>query len=146
MFDFCNQFLQTRDELTSATADLLGRLADRNVWYAEVRFCPSLHTLEGMTEDQAVQAVIDGVRAKSEVIAAGVILCALRSKGAEHGVAVARLAKKHLQVPTRSIGHCWSASIHINYDMTKLFVSVSSVLQVSSILRHSTIHSEIRNI
>ena len=146
MFDFCNQFLQTRDELTSATADLLGRLADSNVWYAEVRFCPSLHTLEGMTEDQAVQAVIDGVRAKSEVIAAGVILCALRSKGAEHGVAVARLAKKHLQVPTRSIGHCWSASIHINYDMTKLFVSVSSVLQVSSILRHSTIHSEIRNI
>ena len=98
MFDFCNQFLQTRDELTSATADLLGRLADRNVWYAEVRFCPSLHTLEGLTEDQAVQAVIDGVRAKSEVIVAGVILCALRSKGAQHGVAVARLAKKHLQV------------------------------------------------
>ena len=37
MFDWCNQFLQTRAELTEATRDLLHRLAEDGVVYAEVR-------------------------------------------------------------------------------------------------------------
>ena len=62
VFDFCNQFLQTREELTEATLDLLIRLADDGVIYAEVRFCPELHTLEGLTREQAVEAVTAGFR------------------------------------------------------------------------------------
>ena len=62
MFDFCNQFLQTSQELTEATLDLLTRLAEDGVIYAEVRFCPDLHTLEGLTREQAVEAVIAGFR------------------------------------------------------------------------------------
>ena len=50
MFDFCNQFLQTSAELREATLDLLDRLAEENVVYAEIRFCPDLHTSEGLTQ------------------------------------------------------------------------------------------------
>ena len=32
--------------------DLLARLNGEGVVYAEVRLCPSLHTLEGLTEQQ----------------------------------------------------------------------------------------------
>ena len=32
--------------------DLLGRLSGEGVVYAEVRLCPALHTLEGLTEQQ----------------------------------------------------------------------------------------------
>ena len=32
--------------------DLLGRLNGEGVVYAEVRLCPALHTLEGLTEQQ----------------------------------------------------------------------------------------------
>ena len=37
VFDFCNQFLQTELELREATADLLSRLAQDGVVYAEIR-------------------------------------------------------------------------------------------------------------
>ena len=37
VFDFCNQFLQTSQELTEATLDLLTRLAVDGVVYAEIR-------------------------------------------------------------------------------------------------------------
>ena len=101
MFDFCNKFLQTKEELSDATSDLLIRLTKENVWYAEVRFCPTLHTMEGLTEDQAVQAVLEGMRKHSGErgkIVAGIIICALRSKELQHGLEMVKLAKKYMQV------------------------------------------------
>ena len=96
VFDFCNQFLQTELELREATLDLLERLAKDGVIYAEIRFCPSLHTMEGLTEDQVVRAVIEGFNSQNAVMG-GVILTALRSKEASHGLKIARLAGKFLQ-------------------------------------------------
>ena len=60
IFDFCNQFLQTEDQLSTATLDLAQRLADKNVIYSEIRFCPSLHTQKDLNAEQALQAVIKG--------------------------------------------------------------------------------------
>ena len=60
IFDFCNQFLQTEDQLSTATLDLAQRLADKNVIYSEIRFCPSLHTQKDLNSEQALQAVIKG--------------------------------------------------------------------------------------
>ena len=37
VFDWCNQFLQTATELREATSDLLHRLAEDGVVYAEIR-------------------------------------------------------------------------------------------------------------
>ena len=53
-------FLQTEDELVEATSDLLRRLRNENVVYAEIRFCPELHTNESLTSEEAVQAVLRG--------------------------------------------------------------------------------------
>ena len=60
IFDFCNQFLQTKRQIEEAVIDLCERLSRGNVIYAEIRFCPSLHTKEGLTVDEAVQASIAG--------------------------------------------------------------------------------------
>ena len=95
-FDFCNQFLQMSEELTAATTDLLSRLANENVHYAEIRFCPALHILEGLTSAQAVEAVILGYRSQ-EAVLGGVIICALRSKTEDHGIEMAKLAGNYLQ-------------------------------------------------
>lgn len=91
VFDWCNQFLQTTAELRDGTADLLARLGKEGVVYAEIRFCPALHTLEGLTEEQVVRAVLEGVGGQEEVVA-GLVLAALRSRGEQHGVDTARLA------------------------------------------------------
>ena len=60
IFDFCNQFLQTDEQLKSATQDLCQRLLKKNVIYAEIRFCPELHTEKGLSADQALKSVIEG--------------------------------------------------------------------------------------
>eukprot|EP00090_Calanus_glacialis_P013354 TRINITY_DN21991_c0_g1_i1.p1 TRINITY_DN21991_c0_g1~~TRINITY_DN21991_c0_g1_i1.p1 ORF type:complete len:375 (-),score=92.69 TRINITY_DN21991_c0_g1_i1:75-1199(-) len=96
VFDFCNQFLQTELELREGTADLLARLWEDGVVYAEIRFCPELHTNEGLSEEQVVEAVIAGFRSQN-YIKGGLILVALRSKEAAHGVHTARLAAKYIQ-------------------------------------------------
>ena len=53
-------FLQTYSELEEATVDLLQRLRKENVFYAEIRFCPSLHTLESLSSEEALHAVMKG--------------------------------------------------------------------------------------
>ena len=97
IFDFCNQFLQTFDQLELATLDLLKRLADFNVIYAEIRFCPALHTDGKLTSEEAAQAVLSGFR-QQNLVKGGVIICALRSKESQHAIDMAELAGKYLQI------------------------------------------------
>ena len=54
-------FLQTTCELEEATVDILQRLRKENVVYAEIRFCPVLHTLESLTSEEALKAVMKGI-------------------------------------------------------------------------------------
>ena len=98
-FDFCNQFLQTFDELADATAELVcTQYGEDNVRVLEVRFCPTLHVLEALDAERAVEAVVAGYSRGAmqatglEVgavggIVGGVIVCALRTNPPEHGVA-----------------------------------------------------------
>ena len=61
VFDFCNQFLQTADAISAAVSDLCSRLRNaHNVRYAEIRFCPALHTNRGLSEEEVVEAAIRG--------------------------------------------------------------------------------------
>mmetsp|Transcript_16629 Transcript_16629/g.41107 ORF Transcript_16629/g.41107 Transcript_16629/m.41107 type:complete len:946 (+) Transcript_16629:80-2917(+) len=99
VFDFCNQFLQTREALSEATEVLLKHLAVfHNVKLCELRFCPALHVAGELTASAAVEAVLEGFeRATRQVdIVGGVIVCALRSFSREHGVEMAELAGKYL--------------------------------------------------
>jgi adenosine deaminase len=106
VFDFCNQFLQTAAHLERATLDLCRRMVlEHNVAIVEVRFCPALHTLSGLTADAAVAAVVAGFRAAqacysvalpghdlSLPLKGGVIVCALRSHTDEEMQRMADLA------------------------------------------------------
>ena len=101
VFDFCNQFLQTREELRDATQNLLVSLnSAHNVVLCEVRFCPTLHTLEGLTPCEVVEAVLEGLEgAKAEVrglFEAGVIICALRSRSPDEAVSLVELGSRYL--------------------------------------------------
>lgn len=105
-FDFMNQFLQTKDDLSEATEDLCRHLQRQGVWLAEIRFCPTLHTLKGLTEDEIVAAVVQGFE-RGKVTSAngspstrafigGIIICALRSYEASHFTAMIELTKRWL--------------------------------------------------
>ncbi|XP_066910316.1 adenosine deaminase-like [Clytia hemisphaerica] len=88
VFDFCNQFLQTREDLSSMTYQLVNNLFnDHGVNYIEIRFAPVLHTLKNLTELEAVRAVVEGFKNavkhfkdnQNVEIKGGIILCILRS-------------------------------------------------------------------
>src|SRR5580658_6195363 len=51
------RLMQSRESLDLVTQDIFRQLADDGAIYAELRFAPLLHTLEGLTAEQAVEAV-----------------------------------------------------------------------------------------
>jgi len=76
IFDFFNQFLQTEENLKQAVVELVDDLRSFNVVYAEIRFCPHLHTLKGLTNIQVCSAVVDAF--ESTRLPGGIIVCGLR--------------------------------------------------------------------
>lgn len=92
--------LQRADAISSAVADLLNRLAQQGMAYAEIRFAPQLHTQQGLTQSQVVEAALAGLRKgleNSQLFKANLILCCLRGIGSQEGnLETVRMAKKYL--------------------------------------------------
>ena len=66
-FDLTCNILQTAEDLTEATYDLVRRLANQGIWYAEIRFASQQHCKEGLSQKEALYAVIHGARKGMEV-------------------------------------------------------------------------------
>lgn len=92
-FDITLSVLQREDALVRAAYELAEDAHRENVRYLEVRYSPLLHTREGLSPTQVVEAVLLGLRkAKRELgIRTGVILCALRTLPPESSLRIAEL-------------------------------------------------------
>jgi len=103
IFDWMNRWLQTEAEVREGVRSLAACLHDEErVRYLEIRFCPALHTLEGLSVEQVVQAASRGWQdavAERATLKGGLILCALRSYPAPHPLETAQLVKAHLEGP-----------------------------------------------
>lgn len=75
-FDLPLALLQSAEALEQAAYALCAQLRGQGLLYAEIRFAPQLHTQEGMTQRQAVEAVCKGVARSG--FAAQTILCCMR--------------------------------------------------------------------
>ena len=62
-FDVTLRVMQSARAISEAVRLLLGRLASQGTIYAEIRFAPQLHCQRGLTQREAVQAAVDGLRA-----------------------------------------------------------------------------------
>ena len=89
------RLMQTEDALRLVTEDLFEQLAEDGVVYAEIRFAPLLHLLDGLSPDQVVSAVDRAVeeQVRETGIEAGLILCTLRHFTAEQSLTTARLVE-----------------------------------------------------
>lgn len=81
-FDFPISLLQTSESLTYAAYSLFKRLAKQGILYAEVRFAPQQSTHQGLSQEMAAKAVVQGMEiAKREVgIAGQILLCLMRGE------------------------------------------------------------------
>lgn len=102
VFNFCNRFLQTAEALHSAAAAVTHTLVAQNTVIIELRFCPTLHTHQGLTPDAAVAAVVSGLSSALPLPPApqaigGVIVVALRSFPSSHVSEMLQLASRWMQ-------------------------------------------------
>jgi len=87
--------MQTPEALRRVAAECVEDLAADGIVYAEVRFAPELHLERGLTPDQVVEAVIEGVNTAraGRSITVGLLLTAMRH--AARSVEIADLALRH---------------------------------------------------
>lgn len=61
-FDFTTRFLQTGQALERVAYETVAQAASHNCHYIEVRFAPQLHRRQGMTSEEAIHYVIEGLK------------------------------------------------------------------------------------
>lgn len=102
-FELPLQLMQTEESIVRVTRDVLSVLARQGHIYDEVRFAPQLHKRAGLTQRQAVEAVLEGRRqalAEHPDYDAGILLCAMcigpETVNMEENLETVRLAKDFL--------------------------------------------------
>jgi len=80
-FEVTLSVLQTPDSLKRVAFELLEDVSKENVRYIEIRYSPILHNKMGMTPEESIEAVRDGLRlGKKEFgVKSGIIICGIRN-------------------------------------------------------------------
>lgn len=78
-FAFPGTLLQTREGLAAAVCNLKRELYEQGVIYAEIRLAPQKHCAGGLTQDEAVQAAIEGME-RCDLMKTNLILCCMRGE------------------------------------------------------------------
>jgi len=93
-FSVTTKVMQTQKALKRVAFEAVQDLAKENVCYAEIRFAPILHIQGGLSLEQVVQAVLDGLdQGKRHTgMPTGLILCAMRNQSPVVSKTIAELA------------------------------------------------------
>ena len=97
-FDLPNLALQSKFGLEHCTYDLLKRLYDDSLKYAEIRMAPQLSTNQGLSQEEVVLTLIDTLqKAEKEIgIKSNLILCMMRGdQNLEKNLKTIELANKY---------------------------------------------------
>ena len=97
-FDLPNLVLQSEYGLRYCTLDLLKRLADDGVKYAEIRMAPQLSTAKGLTQEQVIKTLIQTLKdgEKQFGIKSNLIVCMMRGENLkDKNIETIELAKKY---------------------------------------------------
>ncbi len=99
-FDHTIAVMQTHDSLVRVAREFVEDLAEDGVVYGEVRWAPEQHLTKGLTLDEAVEAVQEGLEAGMDAvdeaggyIEVGQLVTAMRH--ADRGSEIAQLAVRH---------------------------------------------------
>lgn len=75
-FDFPVSLIQTEEGVRQAFTNLMTELKDQGLIYVEIRFAPQLSTDQGLTQEEVVEAALEGMKAVE--LDSGLILCCMR--------------------------------------------------------------------
>lgn len=93
-FEIPCAFLQTKEAIINVSKLLLEKFRQDNVVYAEVRFAPLKHISNGLTPQEVIDAVLEGI--KDINIKVNLILCMMRNDSFVDNLNVINIAKEYL--------------------------------------------------
>ncbi len=123
-FDLPCSLLQDEYSLAYATASLVNRLYKAGYIYAEIRFAPQLHTLKGMSQENAVLGAIAGLNfaLKDKTnFDANLILCCMRHADNNTNMETIKLADKYRTKKVVSVDLAGAEAFHTGDFYTPLF-------------------------
>ena len=124
-FEIPLSVLQTSSALEYAAYDLVKRLDDMKMNYAEIRFAPQLHTMGSLSQADAVEAVSKGIGKALDSckrMKARVILCCMRADGNEkENIETINCAKSFLNDPVVAVDLAGAEGIYQTRSFKKVF-------------------------
>ncbi|MFC7785473.1 adenosine deaminase [Rossellomorea sp. GCM10028870] len=109
-FSIPNAVMQSKENLKRITFELYEDAAEENVKYMEVRFAPLLHTQQGLSVEEIIGSVIEGMKEAEEQfdIKGNIILCCMRTMSPERAFEVVEKGKGFLGKGVVAIDLCAS--------------------------------------
>lgn len=97
-FDLPNKVMQSNKNIKRITFELLEDAQKENVKYIEVRFAPLLHLDGGLSIEEVIQSVVDGISEAEKMydIKGNVILSCMRTMSEEDAILVIEEGRKFL--------------------------------------------------
>lgn len=92
-FDLPIQIMQTKENLIRVSKELVEDLDKDNIVYAEIRFAPIFHTKKGLTLEEVIDSVLEGLN--NSKVKTNLILCMMRNLSYEDNKKVIDLAIKY---------------------------------------------------
>jgi len=111
--------MQTSRNLERIAYELAVDMKNDGVLYAEVRFAPNKHTLEGLSLYDIVESVIMGLRRID--LKTNVILCMMRGDSLEANMKVIDVARHYLNIGVCAVDLAGDEAIYKTEDFRELF-------------------------
>lgn len=92
-FDIPLMCMQNMENIRTVVGSLCKKLENEEYIYSELRFAPHLHN--GVSREEAVEAVLEGIKNESIKNRVGVILCIMRHLNEKSGFEIVELAEKY---------------------------------------------------
>ena len=94
-FDLPIIYMQTKENLKLVSKSVVDYLESQNVVYAEIRFAPMFHTKEGLTYEEVVESVLEGLK-ENKNVKTNLILCMMRGFPQENNLKTIEVASNYL--------------------------------------------------
>lgn len=125
-FSFPCSLLQTKEAIAKAVYNLQEELKAQGLLYAEIRFAPQLHTLQGLTQNEVVEAAIDGLEASD--FCANLILCCMRGdENRMENMETVRVAAQYLGKGVCAVDLAGAEAIYKTADFEELFCAAKEM-------------------
>lgn len=117
-FEFPCSLMQTKEGIRDAVRNLEAELAAQGLIYAEIRFAPQLHTLQGLSQREVVEAAVSGMGE----LRSNLILCCMRGNdNQEANLETVRVAKEFLGRGIAAVDLAGAEALFPTEDFAEVF-------------------------